>query len=86
MLCCCQNPNWHAPQVFINCCKKDVLATATAEAVAMNKWALLPHAPCNAFFVQFPNVLLFSNAAEFSAALCKALEQEPPALSARHLR
>ncbi|WIA40367.1 hypothetical protein OEZ86_013731 [Tetradesmus obliquus] len=81
---CC--PALQEYKVFINCCKKDVLATATAEAVAMNKWALLPHAPCNAFFAQFPNVLLFSNAAGFSAALCRALEEEPPALSAQHLR
>jgi hypothetical protein len=75
-----------ALQVFINCCKKDVLATATAEAIAMNKWAILPDVPCNDFFRQFPNVLLFSNAAGFSRALCRALEQEPPALSTQHLR
>jgi hypothetical protein len=73
-------------QVFINCCKKDVLATATAEAVAMNKWAILPDVPCNEFFRPFPNVLLFSSAAGFSRALCQALEQEPPALSSQHLR
>jgi len=73
-------------QVFINCCKKDVLATATAEAVAMNKWVVLPKAPCNQFFKAFPNVLLFSTPAEFSQQLTKALEADPPALSEHHIR
>lgn len=73
-------------QIFINCCKKDVLATATAEAVAMNKWVVLPDVPCNEFFRPFPNVLLFRGAAGFSCALMKALEHDPPPLSLQHLR
>lgn len=73
-------------QVFINCCKKDVLATATAEAVAMNKWVILPEAPCNQFFKAFPNVLIFNNKASFSRQLLHALDCEPPPLSFEHLR
>ncbi len=73
-------------QVFINCCRKDVLATATAEAVAMNKWAILPDVACNQFFKAFPNVLMFDSAAGFSRALMTAMEQDPPPLSDEHLR
>eukprot|EP00879_Flechtneria_rotunda_P010803 GHRR01011289.1.p1 GENE.GHRR01011289.1~~GHRR01011289.1.p1 ORF type:complete len:484 (+),score=165.02 GHRR01011289.1:149-1600(+) len=73
-------------KVFINCCKKDVLATATAEAVAMNKWVILPDCSCNQFFKPFPTVLLFSNAAEFSERLQQALQQDPPPLTKEHLQ
>jgi digalactosyldiacylglycerol synthase len=73
-------------KVFINCCKKDVLATATAEAVAMNKWVLLPDVACNQFFKAFPNVLIFKGKKSFSQQLLRALEHDPPALSDTHLR
>eukprot|EP00775_Hariotina_reticulata_P005176 gene5176-5414_t len=73
-------------KIFINCCKKDVLATATAEAVAMNKWVVLPEAPCNQFFKAFPNVLVFSTPAEFSQQLTKALQSDPPPLTDPHIR
>ena len=52
----------------------------------MNKCALLPDAPCNAWFGRFPNVLLYRGPAEFSAALAAALAQDPPPLSGAHLR
>eukprot|EP00878_Enallax_costatus_P020021 GHUV01021149.1.p1 GENE.GHUV01021149.1~~GHUV01021149.1.p1 ORF type:complete len:249 (+),score=80.88 GHUV01021149.1:1142-1888(+) len=73
-------------KAFINCCRKDVLATATAEAVAMNKWVILPDVACNQFFKAFPNVLLFNNKTTFSQQLLRTLEYDPPALSEDYLR
>ena len=63
-----------------------MLATATAEAVAMNKWVILPDVACNQFFKAFPNVLLFNSKATFSQQLLRTLEYDPPALSEEHLR
>ncbi len=68
-------------QVFINPCTKDVIATSTAEALAMGKWVLLPDAPCNHFFASFPNALIYQTPSHFSRLLDWALAHEPGPLS-----
>jgi digalactosyldiacylglycerol synthase len=67
--------------IFVNPSLTEVLCTTTAEAIAMGKWAVIPSHPSNAFFVQFPNVLLYRNRREFVSTLKYALVNDPPPLS-----
>jgi digalactosyldiacylglycerol synthase len=73
-------------QVFINPSTSDVVATTTAEALAMGKWAVVPDIACNAFFKQFRNCLTYKDAAGFIEAVDRALQKEPAPLSDSELR
>jgi len=70
-----------AYSIFINPSLTEVLCTTTAEAIAMNKWAIVPSHPSNAFFMQFPNCLSYRNRREFVSILEKARYNDPPPLS-----
>ena len=67
--------------VFVNPSVSEVLCTATAEALAMGKFAIIPYHPSNFWFMQFPNCLQYRNKLEFAASLRWAMSHNPQPLT-----
>ena len=74
-------PSLRGYRVLINPSTSDVVATTSAEALAMGKWLLCARHPENAFFEQFQNALIYNNQEEFAQLLRQAMEQDPPPLT-----
>eukprot|EP00804_Cyclotella_cryptica_P025485 CCRYP_011992-RA/>CCRYP_011992-RA protein AED:0.02 eAED:0.02 QI:154/1/1/1/0.66/0.5/4/632/774 len=64
-------------KIFVNPSISEVLCTATFEALAMGKFAIIPVHESNKFFLKFANCLGYRNKWEFAANLRWALTHEP---------
>jgi digalactosyldiacylglycerol synthase len=68
-------------KIFINPSVTEVLCTATAEAVAMCKFVIIPDHPSNSFFSSFSNVLQYKSKTEFVQFVQYAQSHSPEPLS-----
>jgi len=75
-----------AHKIFLNPSTSEVLCTTTAEALAMNKFVIIPKHPSNDFFVQFTNCLSYDTLEECADKMAWALENTPAPLSEEERR
>ena len=72
--------------MFVNCSTSDVVATTSMEALAMGKWVICAHHPCNQFISAFGNCLVYHDAHEFNQHLQHALLNTPEPLTEHESR
>lgn len=68
-------------KIFFNPSTSEVLCTTTAEALAMNKFVIIPKHPSNDFFMQFTNCLSYDTLDECAEKIAWALENIPTTMS-----
>mmetsp|Transcript_13340 Transcript_13340/g.28953 ORF Transcript_13340/g.28953 Transcript_13340/m.28953 type:complete len:1008 (-) Transcript_13340:93-3116(-) len=73
-------------KIFLNPSTSEVLCTTTAEALAMNKFVIIPKHPSNDFFLQFTNCLSYDTLDECADKMAWALENIPTTLSEEERR
>ncbi|KAL9184808.1 hypothetical protein ACHAXT_002585 [Thalassiosira profunda] len=73
-------------KIFLNPSTSEVLCTTTAEALAMNKFAIIPRHPSNEFFLQFANCLAYDTLEECAEKMAWALDNAPASLSEEERR
>mmetsp|Transcript_15959 Transcript_15959/g.47958 ORF Transcript_15959/g.47958 Transcript_15959/m.47958 type:complete len:560 (-) Transcript_15959:392-2071(-) len=75
------DPVIHGYKVLVNASLSDVVATTSAEALAMGKWILVADHPENDFFRGFDNALIYKNEEEFASLWEHAVSNDPPPLT-----
>jgi hypothetical protein len=71
---------WRALQkykTYVSCSENEGFCTATAEALVMNKFVIIPLTKCNDPFMHFPNVLYYKTEQDFQRQLEFAASNVP---------
>ena len=66
---------------FVNPSTSDVVATTSAEALAMGKWIVVPRHPCNDWLSSFRNCIVYDDSEGFIEAIKRVCLEDPAPLS-----